>query len=192
MPWIAGIDEVGYGPLLGPLVVSTALFEVADPAVDLWDALSRVVRRRPARDALAVCDSKLLHRPDDLRPLERTAVSFWNARDGATERTFFEFVSAHCPEAGDQLAAAPGTPPPDSPSRSPTPPARSTPTPPPSARPSAPPASGSPRSTPPSSSLPRSTTASAASETRRTCSSKPPAASTAGSGTPTAPPAPSP
>lgn len=108
MPWIAGIDEVGYGPRLGPLVVSAALFEIPDDDTDLWKALSPAVAAAPSKScAAAVCDSKLLHQPGDLTPLERTAVAFWRARDGAHEQTFVEFVAAHCSEALDQLAEVP-------------------------------------------------------------------------------------
>ena len=52
MAIVAGIDEAGYGPLLGPLVVSVVAFEVPDglAGVDLWELLSAAVsrcKRRP-------------------------------------------------------------------------------------------------------------------------------------------------
>ena len=59
---VAGIDEAGYGPLLGPLVVSAALFRVpSDDDLDLWDALSPVVSRAPVDGAVPVNDSKKLY-----------------------------------------------------------------------------------------------------------------------------------
>lgn len=63
----AGIDEAGYGPLLGPLCVSIAAVRVeswnpGDPAPDLWERLDKWVckspRHAPAR--VPVADSKKL------------------------------------------------------------------------------------------------------------------------------------
>lgn len=61
---VAGIDEAGYGPLLGPLVVALTSFE-APPGrgADLWRALAGAVSRTPAADrarGLPVVDSKAL------------------------------------------------------------------------------------------------------------------------------------
>ncbi|KAF0246133.1 MAG: hypothetical protein FD180_964 [Planctomycetota bacterium] len=95
MAWVAGIDEVGYGPMLGPLVVTAALFEVPSAGACLWDLLAPAVARKPRRGRVCVCDSKELHKPGDPSPLERTAAAFWKARDGATEASFLEFVAAH-------------------------------------------------------------------------------------------------
>jgi hypothetical protein len=68
MPLIyAGIDEAGYGPLLGPLCVGLSVFEIdhwteGQPAPDLWELLSRVVCRKPSdpKRRIAVDDSKAL------------------------------------------------------------------------------------------------------------------------------------
>ncbi len=55
MTVLAGIDEAGYGPTLGPLVVSLAAFRVAGAEAeapgDLWSALGRsgCVLREPPR-----------------------------------------------------------------------------------------------------------------------------------------------
>lgn len=72
---LAGIDEAGYGPLLGPLVVSASAFAVPGDmqnqirhgdfaaAESLWPILERAVARKgPLRDGrLIVADSKLVH-----------------------------------------------------------------------------------------------------------------------------------
>ncbi len=76
---VAGIDEAGYGPLLGPLVISAAAFRTpaatsATPATalpptslpadaDLWTPLSAAITRKPpvAGGKLIVADSKIVH-----------------------------------------------------------------------------------------------------------------------------------
>jgi ribonuclease HII len=47
MAWILGIDEAGYGPNLGPFVMSAVACQVPDALADscLWQALSSSVRR---------------------------------------------------------------------------------------------------------------------------------------------------
>lgn len=87
---IVGIDEAGYGPLLGPLVVSAVAFEVpvsimkgvasAAQGPDFWAILHRSVARRPGRNdaRLAVADSKVLHNRADggITLIERAALTF--------------------------------------------------------------------------------------------------------------------
>jgi hypothetical protein len=65
MPWIIGIDEAGYGPNLGPFVMTAVACrvpaELAD--ADLWRVLRSAVRRHPtAPDGrILVDDSKLVY-----------------------------------------------------------------------------------------------------------------------------------
>lgn len=84
----AGVDEAGYGPLLGPLCVGLGAFRVADAeldlrgggAPDLWDLLARGVCRKPkdARRRVAVADSKKLKSggKQPLIHLERGVLAF--------------------------------------------------------------------------------------------------------------------
>ncbi len=83
---VAGFDEAGYGPKLGPLVVAGTAFEVdADPsdapdaALDLWERLAPAVRRTAKGDAAKVwvADSKAIKpRKDGLKQLELGVLAF--------------------------------------------------------------------------------------------------------------------
>ncbi len=76
---LAGIDEAGYGPLLGPLVVGCCAFELdADPAADLpclWKLLKKVVGKTRSKTGkrIHINDSKLVYQPgpDGLKELEK-------------------------------------------------------------------------------------------------------------------------
>lgn len=62
---VAGIDEAGLGPVLGPLVVSAAVFSVPDEVagVSMWQLLAGAVARRPGKrhTRIAIADSKALY-----------------------------------------------------------------------------------------------------------------------------------
>lgn len=85
---IAGIDEAGYGPLLGPLVVGCCAFRVSgdgcDPLAEpetwpcLWKRLGRYVSRNRLKTGrkLHVNDSKVVYSPaGGLKELERSVLA---------------------------------------------------------------------------------------------------------------------
>jgi hypothetical protein len=82
---VAGIDEAGYGPRLGPLVVSAAAYrlegESAGPG-ELWDSLDAVVARpgRRGTDKALVGDSKKIYSSaTGLERLERSLLALLTA-----------------------------------------------------------------------------------------------------------------
>ena len=82
MPVIrSGIDEAGYGPILGPLGIAAVSVEV-DEGVEVRAAFGRA--------RLGVKDSKEIHDPADLAPLESVALAGLSWLTGSTPRTAAE------------------------------------------------------------------------------------------------------
>lgn len=80
MGFLIGTDEAGYGPNLGPLVISATVWEAPDDVCgeDLFDRLANVIASRigdvsnNGGPCVAMADSKKLYTPDKgLRHLER-------------------------------------------------------------------------------------------------------------------------
>ncbi len=92
MGYLIGIDEAGYGPNLGPLVIAATLWRIPGSpkrSVDLYDRLQHVICREPRRKRtsdqchpseqgarLPIADSKVLYTPHaGLKMLEASVLS---------------------------------------------------------------------------------------------------------------------
>ncbi len=78
---VAGMDEAGLGPILGPLTIGFSVFRVPAAETNLWKLLRRRVSGDPKRDQdrLIVADSKRVfaRNPRGRRRLEATALTFF-------------------------------------------------------------------------------------------------------------------
>ncbi len=84
--YLIGLDEAGYGPKLGPLVIGATLWSVPPrmPVDTLWDRLEQVLTNQPKRDdpRLHVGDSKDVYSSSrGLAALERSVMSLFGTLD---------------------------------------------------------------------------------------------------------------
>lgn len=113
MGFLIGTDEAGYGPNLGPLVVTATVWHVADAdpePVELYSRLAPLVECRPdcAADQIAIADSKRLFHPGaGLSRLERGVLAAIMVSTGELPLDWTRLWQLLCPEALDQMEAAP-------------------------------------------------------------------------------------
>jgi hypothetical protein len=111
MPWIVGIDEAGYGPNLGPFVMTSVACRVPEPAVsDLWRTLKAAVRKpdEPDDGRLVVGDSKLVYSPTrGLLDLETGVLATLSPCRSGEDRLLAEYVDWASPSYHADLRSEP-------------------------------------------------------------------------------------
>lgn len=76
MPFLIGTDEAGYGPNLGPLVITGTLWRVPSLPADLYRLLADAISSSVVPDRIPVCDSKNLYNSSgSIRQLETSVLS---------------------------------------------------------------------------------------------------------------------
>lgn len=102
MPWRVGIDEAGYGPNLGPLVMTAVVCRTpAELDGNLWRVLKKAVRRHLSKDErrLMVDDSKLVYSTaKGLSDLETSVVSILHAATGTVIPTVADLAGKLHPD----------------------------------------------------------------------------------------------
>jgi ribonuclease HII len=111
MAILVGIDEAGFGPILGPLVVSSSTFRVPDNLIwkNLWEVLRTSVsdKRNGLRGRLLIVDSKkAFTRSLGIKHLRRTVLAVLKHLGSEPSRAG-ELISTLCPDCLEHLAQYP-------------------------------------------------------------------------------------
>ena len=99
MTWLVGVDEAGYGPNLGPLVVAATAWRLPDtmaPAdTDLYQLLDSALTAAPDGRRLVVADSKQVYKPGQgLSALETTVLAVLPSRGVVDYRGLVDALEA--------------------------------------------------------------------------------------------------
>jgi ribonuclease HII len=107
MAWLVGIDEAGYGPNLGPFVMTAVACRVPDAGreANLWQRLAPVVRRSQDKEEgqLFIDDSKLVYTRHGLAGLERGLLTTLWQHGFRSSATLANLIDWACPEDRAEL-----------------------------------------------------------------------------------------
>jgi ribonuclease HII len=111
MAILVGIDEAGFGPILGPMIISSSTFSLPNHLLksDLWQILGKSVgqRRKHLAGRLLITDSKKAYsRSLGIRHLERTVTGVLKYL-GKEPTTLTELIELLCPDCLGRLSAYP-------------------------------------------------------------------------------------
>ena len=111
MAVFVGIDEAGFGPILGPLVVSSSTFSLPHDLIgaDLWQVLRRSLanKRRHLAGRLLITDSKKAYSKSlGTKHLRRTVLACLKCL-GKEPGTLTEIITQLCPDCLERLSDYP-------------------------------------------------------------------------------------
>lgn len=110
MPFLIGTDEAGYGPNLGPLLITATCWKTDTPDADLYDLLSPLVVAQPQRkkksnvdagvaQTLLIADSKVVYRGKSIQSLERAVLATLSLLHGTVATDLRELTKQLQPTA---------------------------------------------------------------------------------------------
>ena len=111
MAILVGIDEAGFGPILGPLVVSSSAFRLPDNLIwaNHWEILRASVsdKRTSLKGRLLIVDSKkAFTRTIGIKHLRRTVLAALKHL-GSEPKNLTELISSLCPDCLEHIAEYP-------------------------------------------------------------------------------------
>ncbi len=111
MAVLVGIDEAGFGPILGPLVVSSSTFSLPREMLkeDMWSILTKSLAPKRTRlvGRLLICDSKKAYsKSTGIKHLERTVLACLEAL-GKSPNTLADILTILCPTCLSRLSSYP-------------------------------------------------------------------------------------
>jgi len=111
MAILVGIDEAGFGPILGPLLVSSTAFSLPHDMldVDMWNILQKSVaqKRKYLAGRLLICDSKKAYSKSiGIKHLQRAVLSCLNILD-KNPTTLDGLLQQLCPVCNERLVDYP-------------------------------------------------------------------------------------